>query len=299
MPARISRRGLIPPRPPAPSCARRAKSRRGRSRRGRDARSVREVAAEHVGRVRRGIVRLFARPMGAKVGHDDATTPRRNRAAVPNLIQLTASLETDRGERRADAPRPFTPCEPYAVARFEKLRFDRRCRLCPCGGRLGRTLQRGPQPLLLHPPLRHLDAVLPEKRFALEHQSRHAPMTGHLERDLVGGEFIVERLCVGFSGFGVAVRRDQVRRAAPRLPDDRPDASRARRPRSAAPPRAQNAEALAAPRRCLARSGEAIDIGLLGGDRRASPMSCTIGSGRGGPKGMPWNCATRIMSRIV
>src|SRR3546814_14151897 len=50
------------------------------------------------------------------------------------------------------------------------------------------------QPLVLHAPLRHLDPVLPEKGLTLEHQRRHAPVTRDLERDLIAGDFIVERL---------------------------------------------------------------------------------------------------------
>src|SRR3546814_16124565 len=65
--------------------------------------------------------------------------------------------------------------------------------LVPCTTLFRSALARA-QPLLLHAPLRHLDPVLPEKGFAFEHQRRHAPMTRDLERDLIAGDFIFERL---------------------------------------------------------------------------------------------------------
>src|ERR1017187_4611188 len=40
------------------------------------------------------------------------------------------------------------------------------------------TLAAAGQPLALHPPDQHVDAVLAEERLVLEHESRHAPMPG-------------------------------------------------------------------------------------------------------------------------
>src|SRR3546814_13541645 len=58
------------------------------------------------------------------------------------------------------------------------------------------------QPVLFHPPFRHLDPVLAEKVLAVEDERRHAPMAGDLQRDLVGRDFGIEflgvapRLCI-------------------------------------------------------------------------------------------------------
>src|SRR3546814_3597983 len=154
------------------------------------------------------------------------------------------------------------------------------------------------QPLLLHAPLRHLDPVLPEKGLTLEHQRRHAPVTRDLERDLIAGDFIVERLGLArrlrieFGEVQPGAARG-VRQMIAQMPVLR--AAPAELPRLM-----RKAEALAAPRRRLPETGEALDIGLLRRDcARREILNDRVGARRAERDAVELRDADHVAHRVA